>query len=40
MGDPKVQRMDADDVMLLSIGELAARTGLSVKLIRHWSDMW
>ncbi|WP_426513950.1 MerR family transcriptional regulator [Dactylosporangium sp. McL0621] len=27
-----------DDV-LLSIGDLAGRTGLSVKLIRHWSDL-
>ena len=39
MGDPKVERMDADDGVLLSIGELATRTGLSVKLIRHWSDI-
>ncbi|WP_381800904.1 MerR family transcriptional regulator [Streptomyces niveus] len=22
-----------------TIGELAARTGLSVKLVRHWSDL-
>ncbi|MEU8272349.1 TIGR03086 family metal-binding protein [Sphaerisporangium sp. NPDC049002] len=28
-----------DDTVLLSIGELAERTGLSVKLIRHWSDI-
>ncbi|GAA0711950.1 hypothetical protein GCM10010199_09770 [Dactylosporangium roseum] len=28
-----------EDAVLLSIGELAARTGLSVKLIRHWSDI-
>ncbi|GAA2371812.1 hypothetical protein GCM10010170_073680 [Dactylosporangium salmoneum] len=28
-----------DDAVLLSIGELAERTGLSVKLIRHWSDV-
>jgi DNA-binding transcriptional MerR regulator len=28
-----------DDTPLLSIGELAERTGLSVKLIRHWSDI-
>ncbi|WP_432968450.1 TIGR03086 family metal-binding protein [Dactylosporangium sp. CA-233914] len=28
-----------DDAVLLSIGQLAQRTGLSVKLIRHWSDI-
>jgi uncharacterized protein (TIGR03086 family) len=28
-----------DDTVLLSIGELAERTGSSVKLIRHWSDI-
>ncbi|WP_405148497.1 TIGR03086 family metal-binding protein [Sphaerisporangium sp. NBC_01403] len=28
-----------DDTVLLSIGELAERTGMSVKLIRHWSDI-
>ncbi|WP_344617237.1 TIGR03086 family metal-binding protein [Dactylosporangium salmoneum] len=31
--------MPDDDAVLLSIGELAERTGLSVKLIRHWSDV-
>ncbi|MGI5241963.1 TIGR03086 family metal-binding protein [Dactylosporangium sp. CA-139066] len=31
--------MTDDDAVLLSIGELAERTGLSVKLIRHWSDI-
>ncbi|GLW09783.1 hypothetical protein Misp01_49120 [Microtetraspora sp. NBRC 13810] len=31
--------MHGDDTALLSIGELARRTGLSVKLIRHWSDI-
>jgi uncharacterized protein (TIGR03086 family) len=29
----------ADDAVLMSIGELSERTGLPVKLIRHWSDM-
>ncbi|GAA1503593.1 hypothetical protein GCM10009677_39440 [Sphaerisporangium rubeum] len=28
-----------DDDVMLGIGELAKRTGLSVKLIRHWSDI-
>ncbi|MFC4536037.1 TIGR03086 family metal-binding protein [Sphaerisporangium dianthi] len=31
--------MHGDDRTLLSIGELAERTGMSVKLIRHWSDI-
>ena len=31
--------MDADETSLLGIGEPAERTGLSVKLIRHWSDI-
>ncbi|MER7276307.1 TIGR03086 family metal-binding protein [Dactylosporangium sp. NPDC000244] len=31
--------MPDEDAVLLSIGELAERTGLSVKLIRHWSDI-
>ncbi|MFC6086218.1 TIGR03086 family metal-binding protein [Sphaerisporangium aureirubrum] len=31
--------MRGDEDALLSIGELAERTGLSVKLIRHWSDV-
>jgi uncharacterized protein (TIGR03086 family) len=34
-----VGRVHADDTTLLSIGDLAKRTGLSVKLIRHWSDI-
>ncbi|MFF3004192.1 TIGR03086 family metal-binding protein [Kitasatospora sp. NPDC057940] len=29
---------EVDEAVLLSIGEVARRTGLSVKLIRHWSD--
>jgi DNA-binding transcriptional MerR regulator len=31
--------VDAEETSLLGIGELAERTGLSVKLIRHWSDI-
>ncbi|GAB7035963.1 MerR family transcriptional regulator [Streptomyces sp. NPDC021749] len=31
--------MHVDDRVLWSIGEVAQKTGLSVKLIRHWSDM-
>ncbi|RBQ20882.1 TIGR03086 family protein [Spongiactinospora rosea] len=31
--------MREEETRLLSIGELAARTGMSVKLIRHWSDI-
>ncbi|MGW4642944.1 TIGR03086 family metal-binding protein [Sphaerisporangium sp. NPDC004334] len=31
--------MRGDDERLLSIGELAERTGMPVKLIRHWSDI-
>lgn len=31
--------MHVDDRALWSIGEVARKTGLSVKLIRHWSDM-
>ncbi|MEV4510377.1 TIGR03086 family metal-binding protein [Dactylosporangium sp. NPDC049525] len=31
--------MHADDTTLWSIGDLAKQTGLSVKLIRHWSDI-
>ncbi|PZG37930.1 TIGR03086 family protein, partial [Spongiactinospora gelatinilytica] len=31
--------MRDEGIRLLSIGELAARTGMSVKLIRHWSDI-
>ncbi|WP_327001911.1 TIGR03086 family metal-binding protein [Dactylosporangium sp. NBC_01737] len=34
-----VGRVHADDPTLWSIGDLAKRTGLSVKLIRHWSDI-
>ncbi|MFB6437720.1 TIGR03086 family metal-binding protein [Streptomyces sp. NPDC056411] len=30
--------MHVDDTALWNIGEVAAKTGLSVKLIRHWSD--
>ncbi|MFC4590198.1 MerR family transcriptional regulator [Sphaerisporangium corydalis] len=28
-----------DDTTLLTIGEPAERTGMTVKLVRHWSDM-
>ncbi|WP_326761694.1 TIGR03086 family metal-binding protein [Streptomyces phaeochromogenes] len=38
MGDPRVERMHVGDSTFWSIGEVARRTGLSVKLIRHWSD--
>ncbi|MFF5522499.1 MerR family transcriptional regulator [Streptomyces coeruleorubidus] len=38
MGDPKVERMHVGDDTFWSIGEVARKTGLSVKLIRHWSD--
>ncbi|WP_416875215.1 TIGR03086 family metal-binding protein [Kitasatospora sp. SC0581] len=31
--------MHVDDRVLWSIGEVARKTGLSVKLIRHWSDL-
>ncbi|MFK0292548.1 TIGR03086 family metal-binding protein [Streptomyces sp. NPDC090442] len=31
--------MHVDDEMSWNIGEIARRTGLSVKLIRHWSDV-
>ncbi|TLS42111.1 TIGR03086 family protein [Streptomyces montanus] len=34
-----VSRVCIEDTALLSIGEAAERTGLSVKLIRHWSDV-
>ncbi len=34
-----MSRVHDDDTSLLGIGELADRTGLSVKLIRHWSDI-
>ncbi|MFI7407655.1 MerR family DNA-binding transcriptional regulator [Streptomyces sp. NPDC049627] len=38
MGDPRAERMHVGDNTLWSIGEVARKTGLSVKLIRHWSD--
>ena len=34
-----LSRVHDDGAALLTIGELAERTGLSVKLIRHWSDI-
>ncbi|RCG28553.1 TIGR03086 family protein [Sphaerisporangium album] len=39
MGDPRVGGVRAEETGMLTIGELARRTGLSVKLIRHWSDL-
>ncbi|MEY9988544.1 DNA-binding transcriptional MerR regulator [Streptomyces sp. V4I8] len=38
MGESRVERMHVGDNTLWSIGEAARKTGLSVKLIRHWSD--
>ncbi|MFI1357448.1 TIGR03086 family metal-binding protein [Streptomyces sp. NPDC020898] len=39
MGDPRVERMHVGDDTFWSIGEAARRTGLTVKVIRHWSDI-
>ncbi|MEU8893987.1 TIGR03086 family metal-binding protein [Streptomyces sp. NPDC048442] len=39
MGDPRVERMHVGDSTFWSIGEVARTTGLTVKLIRHWSDI-
>ncbi|MFJ3953122.1 TIGR03086 family metal-binding protein [Streptomyces libani] len=38
MGDPRVDGMNEDGTGLLTIGELARLTGVSVKTIRSWSD--
>ncbi|MFD5748165.1 MerR family transcriptional regulator [Streptomyces sp. NPDC127033] len=38
MGDPRVERMHVDKAALRNIGEVARKTGLTVKLVRHWSD--
>ncbi|MBE1598185.1 TIGR03086 family metal-binding protein [Streptomyces stelliscabiei] len=39
MGDRRVEPMHVGDNTLWSIGEVARRAGLSVKLVRHWSDL-
>ncbi|MFF6783420.1 TIGR03086 family metal-binding protein [Streptomyces sp. NPDC012510] len=39
MGDPRVAHMHVEDNTFWSIGEIARKSGLSVKLIRHWSDI-
>lgn len=39
MGDPRVERMHVGEDTFWSIGEVARKTGLTVKLIRHWSDI-
>ncbi|MGW7417705.1 TIGR03086 family metal-binding protein [Streptomyces sp. NPDC054863] len=39
MGDPKVEYMHVDGDTFWTIGEVARKTGLTVKLIRHWSDI-
>ncbi|MFF0745505.1 TIGR03086 family metal-binding protein [Streptomyces sp. NPDC004111] len=38
MGDPRVVCVNIDDAEAWSIGEVARKTGLTVKLVRHWSD--
>src|SRR4051794_1212486 len=39
VGDPRVEHMHVGDDTFWSIGEVARKTGLTVKLIRHWSDI-
>ncbi|MFI6376086.1 TIGR03086 family metal-binding protein [Streptomyces sp. NPDC050546] len=39
MGESKLGPMCVSDEVLWSIGEVARKTGMSVKLIRHWSEM-